>query len=201
MPANNAADRSYHHGNLRDATLAVGLELLAERSEDALSLREIARVVGVTPSAVYRHFPDKAALLRALALEGSEDLAETQRRAKIAVGGGGAGLLAMGEAYVEFAVRNPALFRLMFSHPPQHDPMDMNWGGMSAAMAQLLEASGQLAASTEEARSLALHCWAIVHGLSMLVLDGQIPNDPGAIRAALETCRPFDAAHRAAAHG
>src|SRR6201999_3361048 len=62
--------RSYHHGDLRAAAIAAGLELLKSRTADDLGLREVARAVGTSATALYRHFPDKAALLRALAKEG-----------------------------------------------------------------------------------------------------------------------------------
>jgi AcrR family transcriptional regulator len=71
--------RSYHHGDLRQALIEAGLTLLDVRAADALSLREVARAVGVSATAVYRHFPDKGALLDALAAEGLRKLADAQR--------------------------------------------------------------------------------------------------------------------------
>ena len=65
-----AAPRPYHHGNLRAALIEAGMALLAARALDDLSLREVARAVGVSATAVYRHFPDKGALMAALAAEG-----------------------------------------------------------------------------------------------------------------------------------
>jgi len=177
--------RPYHHGSLHAAAVEAGRGMLDERSEDELSLREIARQVGVSATAVYRHFPDKAALLEAIAAEGLQLLARAQRAANTKAGGGRAGFLAMGEAYVEFAVKNPALFRLIYAHPPKVDPMDPEWGGVSAAMALLLDASPELAPQGVAPRAFALHSWALVHGLAMLVLDGQVANDAQRIREAL----------------
>ena len=169
--------------------LAAGRRLLDQRDGDDISLREIAREVGVTAPSVYRYFPDKAALLRALAHEGLNELAETQRAASAAAGGGRDGFTATGEAYVAFAVHNPALFRLIYAHPPRRDPMTPEWGSVSASMALLLETSAELAPPGDDGHDLALHSWAVVHGLAMLVLAGQVKYNPAAIRAAIRVAQ------------
>lgn len=76
-----AAAKPYHHGDLRAALVAEGLLLIEEQDADDLSLRELARRVGVSATAVYRHFPDKAALMAALAGEALTRLAAAQRAA------------------------------------------------------------------------------------------------------------------------
>ena len=107
--------RPYHHGDLRAALIEAGLAMLAERDAEGVSLREMARSVGVSATAVYRHFPDKTALMAALAREGLDRLAAAQHAASDHVGGGAAGFAATGQAYVRFALANPALFRLIFT--------------------------------------------------------------------------------------
>src|SRR6476469_1040818 len=97
-------EKTYHHGDLRRALIDAGLELLESRDAEALSLREVARSVGVSATAVYRHFPDKNALLDALAAEGLGRLAAAQHKAADASGGGEAGFAATGAAYVRFAL-------------------------------------------------------------------------------------------------
>lgn len=184
--AASAAERPYHHGDLRAAVLAAGRRLLDQRDGDDISLREIAREVGVTAPSVYRYFPDKAALLRALAHEGLAELAEAQRIASAAAGGGRDGFTATGEAYVAFAVAKPALFRLIYAHPPRRDPMAPEWGSVSPSMKLLLDSSAQFAPPGRDAHEMALHSWAVVHGLAMLVLAGQVKYDPAAIRAAIK---------------
>ncbi|HLU92147.1 MAG TPA: helix-turn-helix domain-containing protein, partial [Pedomonas sp.] len=67
--------RRYHHGNLQEELIATALEMLEAQAEGNISLRELARRVGVSPNAAYRHFPDKEALLAALAAEGFQRLA------------------------------------------------------------------------------------------------------------------------------
>jgi AcrR family transcriptional regulator len=109
--------RGYHHGDLRSALVQAGLDLLKTRAPDAVSLREIARMAGVSATAVYRHFPDKQALLSALCDEGAEDLARLQQAAMAQAGGGRSGFDAVGRTYVRFALANPTLFRLMMTAP------------------------------------------------------------------------------------
>jgi len=180
--------RRYHHGGLRAALVEAGLALLAEREADALGLREVARAVGVSATAVYRHFPDKAALLAALAEAGLARLGAAQRAAAEAAGGGIAGFNATGRAYVRFALDNPGLFRLIFAHAPAQDPG--GWAGKNDdAMTLLRENAVRLVAAERgetAARVFALRAWALVHGLAVLLLDGQVAADDAMIAAVVD---------------
>ncbi len=179
---------AYHHGDLRAALVDQGLRLLAERSVDALSLREVARRVGVSPTAVYRHFPDKGALMGALAEAGLQRLGAAQREAAQAAGGGAAGFGATGRAYVRFALQNPALFRLIFSSPAPRDLLQRPLGESGEAIALLRSnvaallppQCGPAAVEVGAAQS-----WALVHGLAMLMLDGQLPADEALVERVL----------------
>lgn len=178
--------RNYHHGDLRTALIEAGLKLLQERRADDIGLREAARAVGVSATAVYRHFPDKAALLRALSADGLGRLAKAQRTAFEAAGGGKAGFVATGRAYVRFALDNPALFRLMFSNPPEQDLMTSAQDEAPEAFRMLRENAAFLlppGASADAVNLAALAAWAKVHGLSVLMLDGQVPRDDQLIQA------------------
>ena len=117
VSTSQSSARPYHHGDLRTALLGEGLRLVEEGGADALSLREVARAAGVSATAVYRHFPDKRALMTALAQEGVRRLGEAQREAAAAAGSGAAAFTATGRAYVRFALANPGLFRLTFTYP------------------------------------------------------------------------------------
>ena len=167
-----STSKSYHHGDLRVALIEAGLAALNGADSEALSLRAMAREVGVSATAVYRHFPDKQALLAALAAEGIAMLGHAQRDAAEAAGGGNAGFAATGRAYVRFAIANPALFRLMFTHAEtltSTDPRDNEAGRM-------LHANAVAKAGTpDEARQIEVQSWAIAHGLAMLILDGRLP--------------------------
>jgi AcrR family transcriptional regulator len=175
---NLASPRNYHHGDLRAALIETGLRLLGERSADDLGLREVARAVGVSATSVYRHFPNKSALMAALAAEGLARLGAAQHAASDAAGGGVAGFSATGAAYVRFALAHPALFRLIFANPTAH-PGEAN---EDDAMTFLRANAAALAAeSNGDARVVALQAWAIAHGLAMLILDGQVPADEALI--------------------
>jgi len=174
-------EKRYHHGDLRRALIDAGLTLLKEREADDLSLREVARAVGVSATAVYRHFPDKGALLDALAAEGLGQLAAAQHAAAKAAGGGERGFVATGVAYVRFALANPALFRLTFGataarnilETPEHVP---------DAMAFLRRNAEKAAAHLGgDARVIAIRAWSIAHGLATLMLEQQIETDDALI--------------------
>jgi AcrR family transcriptional regulator len=172
-----AGKRSYHHGNLRQALVEAGLQLLESSGSAQLSLREVARTVGVSPTAVYRHFPEKEALLSALAADGFRRLAEEQGTAFTTGSTPMDGFNAMGRVYVRFALRNPAIFRLMFGgfiaerrDRELTDAENRLWEGLSRAVASLLPAD-----SDGEARHVtALRAWSLVHGLSLLLLERQV---------------------------
>jgi AcrR family transcriptional regulator len=178
--------RSYHHGDLRAAAIAAGLELLKSRTADDLGLREVARAVGTSATALYRHFPDKGALLVALAQEGLRLLAVAQRQASEAAGGGAAGFNATGSAYVRFALGNPALFRLIFANPMPHDHKALVPGDPDDAMAMLQANAAALAPPGMDPRIFALQSWSIAHGLAMLILDHQLHVDDATIDAVID---------------
>lgn len=192
MPANAntvniKSDESYHHGDLRAAALALGLEKLATQEVPDLGLRAIARELGVSATALYRHFASKDALLDALAREGLRQLGESQRAAAAAAGSGEAAFRATGEAYVRWAVANPALFSLTFG---RNAPADFSRGAECDNEPERLLHAGissvlpQLGPGTDRA-SAALHAWALVHGIATLILAGHIDNDPRTIRAVI----------------
>lgn len=181
----SAATKSYHHGDLRAALIDAGMTLLATRTADDLSLREVARHVGVSATAVYRHFPDKAALMGALAGEGLAMLGKAQHEAYDAAGGGVAGFSATGAAYVRFALRHTALFRLVFASVP-HGLVQELEAVPDSAMRFLMENAARLAPPGMEPRIFALQSWSVAHGLAMLIIDGQLKIDDSAIDAVID---------------
>ena len=181
LRAGRSADKAgYHHGALRGALVEAGLAILAEGGDPAaLSLREAARRAGVSAMAPYRHFPDKEALLAAVAEVGFERLAAALGAAD-AGADGLAALVAQGHAYVGFALAEPALFRLMFGPTFAKADPSAKEGESATAFAVLAERVAALA-SPAEREFVALHCWAVVHGLASLALDGKIDRDPVAL--------------------
>jgi AcrR family transcriptional regulator len=180
----NIEKRPYHHGDLRAALIAEALGQLQNRDVDSLSLREVARSVGVSATSVYRHFPDKGALLTAVAREGLVRLAAAQREAAESESDGKAAFAATGRAYVRFALANPALFRLVFASPALAHEDKTGLGAEDEAMRMLRRNVAELEHRTlddPETAVAAARAWALVHGLAMLMLDGQIAVDDALI--------------------
>ena len=152
---------------------------------DSLSLRELARRVGVSAPSVYRHFPDKEALMTALAQEGLRQLGASQHAAAEAAGGGKDGFAATGRAYVRFALANPALYRLIFTSPLIAAYRSSSGDQGEAFNFLLANAGAAVGADPQSQAALvaAVEAWALVHGVAMLMLDGQIPTDEALIEA------------------
>jgi AcrR family transcriptional regulator len=163
----------YHHGNLRQALLEAALVILEQEGEDGLGLRDLARAVGVSAAAPYRHFDSRAALLEALAVTGFKRF--SARMQAVAQSQPDDPLAAMGKTYVIFALQNANLFRLMFSPALKRD----NRPGLKIAADAAFDT---LRSAVGSDRIRALAAWAKVHGLAVLLLDGQI-----AIRAGEDT--------------
>ena len=161
----------YHHGDLRKALILKGMERLAQGPAEEFSLRELARSIGVSATAVYRHFPDKAALLTELCIVGDHMLAEAFRKAMAKVKPGQEAFDEMGRAYVRFALAHPALFRLMMSPAGERRAE----GEASAMLVDALKGlSGPgLTQSARDAQRV--KAWSLVHGLAILMLDGLVP--------------------------
>lgn len=180
----------YHHGDLRAALIDRGLRHLASGDASDLSLRAIARQVGVSATAVYRHFPDKSALIAALCAEGDRLLGEASRRAQEAAGGGRAGFDATGRAYVRFALDHPALFRLMMGRfrgvPGEPGAPEKGSAGLRLLVENVSALSPADLPPAERSRR-ALQSWALVHGLAMLMLDGIVPADEALIDAVIKS--------------
>src|SRR4249920_4021059 len=107
-------NRPYHHGNLRRGLLDEALATIRAEGVDGLTLREIGARLGVSRTALYRHFADKRALLAAVATEGFRTLRLQLVAAWEEGGRGRAAFESMGVAYVRFAVGNPSYYRVMF---------------------------------------------------------------------------------------
>src|SRR3954453_21915842 len=131
--------RRYHHGNLRSELLVASERTLCEPGAGELSLRELAREVGVSHAAPRRHFRDKQALLDALAVNGFERLGRDLDRALARAGDGfPARLAAFAQAYVRFATRNGALLDLMFAGKHRAGASESLQAAASAAFARPL---------------------------------------------------------------
>ncbi len=170
---------SYHHGDLASAIVVAALRRIRERGSASFSLREAARDVGVDPSAVYRHFADKDALLAAVAREGFARMAREIERALETVADPAARLRVAGLAYVTFASKNPDEFRLMFGRQGAGNEARTSVKGAGELgkdpYAMLKDILYELEAArllTVPVKSATLAAWCGVHGLASLVVEG-----------------------------
>ena len=162
----------YHHGALRPALIAAARELLSREGPGAVSLREAARRVGVSATATYRHFVDKEHLLSAVAAEGFVEFADDLRK------GGASGFDGMGVAYLDFALRQPGLFRLMFGPLLKAREKYAELAEASDAAFLVLKdgARGVAGEAAEDvAETIAYAAWSFSHGLARLAIDDVIP--------------------------
>jgi AcrR family transcriptional regulator len=178
--------KSYHHGDLRGALLEAGMAMLERAPHDELGLRKLAREVGVSATAVYRHFPDKESLLREIASQGFMMMGKMQAAAAAAAAaqGGRASFAAVGAAYVRFALKHPAVFRLMFSSAPPHDLFSLKLedvAGPLRALRQHVAALAPAGASESDKKIISVRAWSLVHGLAVLALDRMILVDDALI--------------------
>ncbi|MFF4550337.1 TetR/AcrR family transcriptional regulator [Streptomyces sp. NPDC001435] len=173
--------RPYHHGDLRAALLEAAERTLRDRGAAALSLRELAREIGVSHAAPGRHFKDKQALLDALALAGYERLAQALESADDPALALEPRLCALAKAYVGFAAENAALLELMFTR--KHDPeasaqlaaeVDRSVGSFMRLVADA-QARGEIVAGDPE--RITLVAAASMHGLASFAANGSIPAD------------------------
>ena len=178
-------NRTYHHGNLRRALLDEALATISAEGVDGLTLREIGARVGVSRTALYRHFADKRALLDAVATDGFRTLRQQLVGAWEEGGRGRAAFESMGVAYVRFAVANPSHYRVMFGgfvEPEACEPgLAVEAAGAFQALVDALAALQRDAIiRADDTVKMARFVWGVVHGVAMLAIDGQL-REPGAV--------------------
>jgi AcrR family transcriptional regulator len=181
---------SYHHGGLREAIIDAAAEAIEREGVAALSLRALARQVGVTHAAPRHHFGGKRGVVTALAAQGYRRLAADVRRANDA-----GSLLESGVAYTEFARTHPAHFSVMF----RPDMVDTGDPELVAALDELYAAlssgvrafAGTGGGAPADVESLARAAWSIAHGFATLARSGNFRLGPGQSEADLarETLR------------
>ncbi|MGP4012542.1 TetR/AcrR family transcriptional regulator [Streptomyces sp. 4N124] len=167
-----AASRPYHHGDLRSALLATAERTLREKGVAELSLRELAREIGVSHAAPGRHFKDKQALLNALALSGYERLAQALDTADDPAQPLQPRLTALARTYLRFSIDNAALLELMYAR--KHEPdaaeqmaaaVDRTIGSLARVLADAQQRGDIIEADPEH---LTLFTGAALHGLASM---------------------------------
>jgi AcrR family transcriptional regulator len=170
--------RGYHHGNLREALISAALDLIAEKGPAGFTFAEAARQAGVSPAAPYRHFRDRDALMADVARRGFEQF---EQRLRAAWDEGRPAPLAalerMGTAYLGFARDEPAYFSAMFEaglpvaeHRELQEAGDRAFGVLREACETIVAAMPP--ATRPPALMMALHIWALSHGIASLFARG-----------------------------
>lgn len=173
-PGERDAPRGYHHGNLREALIRAALELIARKGTAGFTFAEAARFAGVSPAAPYRHFRDRDELMASVALRGFEQFEAALTRAW----DGGrpdafTALDRLGKAYLQFARGEPAFYSAMFEAGVAvgADPALREAGERAfAALRRAAESvsAAMPAAGRPPALMVALHIWAMAHGVASL---------------------------------
>lgn len=172
--------RSYHHGNLKPELLRAAIKIIARDGEGGLRLRAVAGAAGGSHAAVYRHVANKEDLLASIAEEGFAGLVsqveEYQNRS-------GPGLrrryLESGRAYVDFAISHPEQFRIMFSglirnrdsYPSLQQAAEKSFGQLVSIVEECRQKG--IIPSHKDKNVHALAAWSMLHGLAMLLIEGQ----------------------------
>lgn len=160
--------KKHHHGDLRRALIDSGIEILEEGTP--FSLRAVARRVGVSQTAPYRHFRDKMHLEAAMAAEGFRDLRERLESVVAESGESATPLEELAVVYVRRAVDCPALYGLMFAQPCGEDDERLH---ASASVFDVLERVAHAGYPDRDSHALANAGWALAHGLVSLHLAGK----------------------------
>lgn len=173
---------SYHHGNLRMAAIETALDMVAHEGAENITLRELTRRLGTSRSAIYRHFDNKEALMQAVIIAGFERLDNViSPHFEMKTLDVKTRLMQMGRAYMNFAIENPDLYRLLFGEKAMQEReavCDLENTDQAVgfhALVNLLVEGQQSGVFREEDPFLqASAVWALIHGLSSLIIDGHL---------------------------
>jgi AcrR family transcriptional regulator len=171
--------KNYHKGNVREDLVGAAERVLQEEGLAALSLRRVARDVGVAPSAVYNHFKNREALLAAVAADGYHQLEALERKIYLGSGDPESRLRTLARRYLHFAAEHPNLYRLMFSqdvvayriHPELDEAGDTSF----EVSVEWWYGEGSYDANRSAIHyPYALAIWSMVHGAAMQMIDGLV---------------------------
>jgi AcrR family transcriptional regulator len=172
--------KPYHHGDLRRALLDEALHTIQTHGVEQLTLRTVGERLGVSRSALYRHFADKQSLLATVGKEGFRALQQTTADAWERNGRGCIGFQAMGKAYVQFAVAHPSYYRVMFGGFIESAAKDDHFVAEAKAAFQVLvdalveqQNAGDI--RQDDPVLMGHFVWSLFHGTAMLFIDGQLP--------------------------
>jgi AcrR family transcriptional regulator len=172
--------KNYHHGDLKNALIKAGVEILSKEGMEGLSLRKVAQRAGVSHSAPYAHFTDKQSLIAAISTEGFNQLYAELDAAILAYPKNPKKQLQQGaRAYVQFALNNTDTFKIMFSGVLEKEKDYPSFVEISSKTFQRVvdvvracQEAGLLRSTSAEMMAVAV--WGQVHGIISLALEGQI---------------------------
>ncbi len=184
--------QGYHHGNLKEALIEAAQRFIAERGLGGFTLADAAKLVGVTPAALYRHFRGREALVAEVAFRGFSQLAERLGRALQSQGTPLERFTRMGEAYLAFAEQEPGFYAAMFSpRPGDGEACGPSWakgkppegekssGSAFDFLVRALSETFPEGFRDVDKRFIAIEVWALSHGIATLDAAGQLPRGPG----------------------
>ncbi len=181
------SSNTYHHGDLKEALIAASHKILRDKGADSLSLRAVAAEVGVSHMAPYSHFKSKKSLFQDVAASGFDELANNMLSNSEGLSKASELILSYGVTYIEFALAQPQLYRLMLGQVE-------NLGRRSSSKAEnaekTLDVSSELQRSSKrpfdllesafaqtsrnalKVKAQALGAWSMVHGMAALLIEG-----------------------------
>jgi len=185
--------QGYHHGNLKEALIEAAQRFIAERGLGGFTLADAAKLVGVTPAALYRHFRGRDALVAEVAFRGFGQLAERLGRALQSQGTPLERFTRMGEAYLAFAEQEPGFYAAMFApRPSDGETCGPAWSKGSSEktatkstgnafdfLVQALSETFPDGFKDVDTRFIAIEVWALSHGIATLDAAGQLPKGAG----------------------
>ena len=178
------ADKTYHHGDLKNSLVQAGIGLLEEEGIEALSLRKVAARAGVSHAAPYRHFADREALLAAIAKEGFWKLMKLSL-SRAGQKSGVARLKSLSESYIKFAIEHPGFIRVMFGSELRDKS---KYEGLAEAdyasfklMLDVIKAGQEIGTFRKHRHpeAQAFTIWSFLHGLSSLLIENQLDHIKG----------------------
>jgi len=193
--------RPYHHGNLVEALLSATVEIIEKQGVERLSVRELAKRVGVSPGAPFQHFASKEALLTAVAEQAMTRLTEAALEAEAAVVGDDrlSRVEAIGQGYLKWALANPTHFEVISSRKLIDFQSSSSLRAQNEAIRErMYKLLSEAQARKELARdleidSVVLSCRAFVYGLARMAVDGHFPEWHPAEEPAIATKRALRA--------
>jgi AcrR family transcriptional regulator len=173
-------DKKYHHGDLKNALIEAGAEILSKEGVNGLSLRKVASKAGVSHAAPYAHFPDKQTLIAAISTEGYRMLYERLEAARQRYQADPLRqLVEAAWAYVDFAINDPAHFKVTFSGViekekdyPAFVEMTKKTFGLVVQIIAACQEAGILKPGPADV--MAVSVWSLVHGVASLLIEDQI---------------------------